>query len=101
MAWSIYREKAAQCHRLAETAVQPETRKSYETLERQWNAIAEWEDRRIDSAVGLEPSVPGEQVPKEYNPSFRMVDLRHDRACPGHPRLWRASKTWMAGIRRP
>ena len=55
MAWSFYREKATQCHHLAETAWQPEIRKSYEVLERQWNEIAELEDRRIRLAARLEP----------------------------------------------
>jgi hypothetical protein len=44
---SFYRQKAAHCHFLAEAALRPDIRQSYEALERQWNEIAEREDRRI------------------------------------------------------
>jgi hypothetical protein len=44
---SLYRQKADQCRLLAEAALRPDIRQSYEELERQWNEIAEREDRRI------------------------------------------------------
>jgi hypothetical protein len=47
---SFYREKAAQCHRLAEAALRPEIRQSYEALERHWNKFAEREERRSEIA---------------------------------------------------
>jgi hypothetical protein len=56
MAWSVYREKAAECHHLAETTTQPNVRKGYQALERQWNEIAEREDRRLGSAIRPEQS---------------------------------------------
>jgi hypothetical protein len=47
---SFYRQKAAQCHRLAEAALRPDLRQSCETVERQWNEIAERDERRIHPA---------------------------------------------------
>ena len=58
MAWSYYREKAAQYHHLAETAPEPDIRKSYEILEWQWIEIANREDRVINSAKDWN-KVPG------------------------------------------
>jgi hypothetical protein len=47
---SFYRQKAAHCHLLAEAALRPDIRQSYEALERQWHEIAERDERRIDLA---------------------------------------------------
>jgi hypothetical protein len=43
---SFYRHKAAQCRCLAEAALRPDIRQSYEEIEQQWNKIAEREERK-------------------------------------------------------
>jgi hypothetical protein len=44
MALFFCRERAAHCHRSAETAMRPEIRQAFEKLERQWTYLAEYDD---------------------------------------------------------